>query len=181
MASVWERIGEAAGYAIGAAIFGPSVALARRERRIMRRAFHEWLDEMDGQRLPPIVKGITRRSGSLRGTEPIPFGAELDPFEKRARVDVSLALGRDVTTEISKDGSHVFVGSTNLDTDTAQELVKGVKGSKLARLDAFTIDLRKDRLVIELPVPRDAESWRTIEQALAVLVESWSRRFSSYR
>ena len=94
MASVWERIGEAAGYAIGAAIFGPSVALARRERRIMRRAFHDWLDEIDAERLPPIVKGITRRSGSLRGTEPIPFGTELDPFEKRARIDVALALGR---------------------------------------------------------------------------------------
>jgi len=181
MASVWERIGEAAGYAIGAAIFGPSVALARRERRIMRRAFHEWLDEIDAERLPPPDRGHSKRSGNLRGAERLPFEVELDPFDKRARVDVALALGRDVRTELSKVGRHAIVRGTNLDADTANEIAREVEASALLRVDTCTLDVRKDRLVLDLPAPRDADTWRAIERAISVLAESLSRRFSSYR
>lgn len=197
MASFWEIVAERAGYAIGAAIFGPGAALARRERRALRRAFHDWLDELDAERLPPRGKGMSRRSGSLRGAEPVPFEAELDPFEKRARVDVALALGRDVTAEASKArwvlegvmyrlaspfaaARMVRVDKTSLDRDAAKELADEID-SAFARLETFALDLRKDRVVLEIVAPRDTGTWIAIEKGLVVLVESWTRRWTTYR
>jgi hypothetical protein len=181
MASFWESAATHVGYATGAVIFGPQAAIIRRERRVLRGAFHGWLDEMDAERRVSPSKGIARRSGSLRGAEPIPFEAVLDPMSKRARVDVAMALGRDVTAEMTKVGARVRLGGTTLDADTAHELAREVEASELRRLESFILDLRKDRLVVDLPAPREAESWRAIEKALVVLAESWSRRFSSYR
>jgi hypothetical protein len=179
--SFWERAGEAAGYAIGAIIFGPYGAMIRRERRVIRGAFRDWTDEIDVERLRARSRGIGRRSGSLRGTEPIPFEVELDPFEKRAQVDVALALGRDVRALMSKVGKRVVLGGTNLDADTADELAHEVEASALGGLETFMLDLRKDRLTIDLPAPRDVESWKAIERGLVLLVESWTRRWTTYR
>jgi len=182
MASIWERLGEAAGYAIGAAIFGPAAAIARRERRIMRRAFHGWLDEIDAERLRPRAKGMARRTGSLRGAEPIPFEAELAPFEKRARVDVALALGRDVTAFASKPfAGMVHIDETSLDDASAKELAIEIQHSALGKLETFTLDLRRDRVVLDVAAPRDVETWIAIEKALAMLVETWTQRWTSYR
>lgn len=182
MASFWERVGEGAGYAIGAVIFGPSAALARRERRVLRRAFHGWLDAIDAERLPSRAKGIARRSGSLRGAEPIPFEAELDPFAKRARVDVALALGRDVTAEVSKEWSRaVHIDATNLDEAAAKELVNEIAASAIGHRETFTIDLRKDRLLLDVVAPQEVNVWVAIERALAVLVETWTQRWTPYR
>jgi hypothetical protein len=124
--------------------------------------------------------------------------AELDPTRKLARVDVALALGKDVSAHLARapatiaglklrlaaavaleDG--VRVDGTSLDVDAARELAREVAASELGRLEAFALDLRRDRVVLEVPAPREADSWRAIEKGLVVLTESWSRRFSSYR
>jgi hypothetical protein len=194
MASFWESAAERAGYALAAVVMGPYAAAIRRERRVLRGAFHAWLDELHAERLEPRTKGFTRRSASLRGGEPIPFEAELDPFEKRATVDVAIALGKDVSAEITKarwllDGRPyrvsakriVGVDATSLDEAAANELVREIAESDVGRLDAFLIDLRKDRVVLDIIAPRDVETWKAIERALAVLVQSWSGRWTTYR
>ena len=198
--SSWDvKIGEAVGYAIGAVIFGPTTVLARRERRTLRRAFWDWLDGVDTTRLTPRAKGVTRVSGALRGgAEPIPFEAELDPFMKRASVDVSISLGRDVTIDLSKARwilagvklrlapaiasiGVIRVDATNLDAEAAGEIAHEVAQTPLASLETFTLDLRRDVVQLDLLAPRDAETWRAIETSLVTLAESWSRRWTSYR
>ena len=180
MASFWERAAEHAGYAIGAAIFGPAAAIARRERRVLRRAFNDWLDAIDATRLQRRRKGTSRRAGSLRGTEPIPFEAELDPFAKRARVDVALALGKDVMATISKTHA-VRVDGTSLDDGSAKELAGEIERSAIGKLETFAVELRKDRVLLDVLAPRDVETWIAIEKALAVLVETWTQRWTTYR
>jgi hypothetical protein len=198
----WERVGERAGYALAAVFLGPYAAAIRRERRVLRTAFHGWLDELDAERLVSPAKGTLRRSGSLRGgAEPIPFEAELLLDVKLARVDVALALGKNVTAYLSRarpliaarkgllirmakalaTAADIRVDEASLDVDAACDLAREVAASGLGTLDAFTIDLRKDRVLLEIVAPRDKESWLAIEKALVVLVESWTRRWTTYR
>ncbi len=180
MVPFWERVGERAGYALATLLLGPYAAAIRHERRVLRKAFHGWLDEMNAERLLPRAPGQARRAGALRGAGPIPFEAELDVIKKRARVDVALSLGRDVSAEISK-ARKVRVGATSLDPTAANELAAEIGSCALGQLEAFEIDLHRDRLVLEMVAPREREAWIAIEKALAVLVESWSQRWTTYR
>jgi hypothetical protein len=199
MTSIWERMGEGVGYAIGAVIFGPSAAIARRERRTLRNALHEWADSVDATHARPHAKGLLRYTGALRGSEPIPFEAELDPFEKRATLDVAIGLAKKVEAEVSKarwalDGvkvrlpspfAHVGtirVDDTTLDADTAETLAREIAETPIGALETFSLTLRSDRVVVVVMAPRAPAEWRAIEKALVVLVESWSRRWAaSYR
>jgi hypothetical protein len=198
MEPFWVRVGERAGYAVAAILLGPYAAALRHERRLLRRAFHGWLDDLDATRLEALRTGTSRRSASLRGTSPIPFDAELDVVAKRAHIDAALSLAKDVTAEITKarwmlDGvtvrfagpvtihRRVLVDATNLDEGAANELASEVAATAIGRLDTFRLQLQKDRVMLDVVAPRDADTWVAIEKALAVLVESWSTRFSSYR
>ena len=71
--------------------------------------------------------------------------------------------------------------ATNLDADSRRISRARVAESAIGRLETFALDLRKDRVVLDVVAPREAESWKAIEKALVVLVESWTQRWTSYR
>ena len=180
MASFWERAGERTGYALAAMLLGPYAAALRRERRVLRRAFHDWLDELGAERLSPRAKGQARRSGALRGAAPIPFEAELDVIDKRARIDVALSLGKDVTAQIWK-AEKIHIETSALDAEAKKVVAAEIESSALGALDTFALDLRRDGVVVLLNAPREREAWIAIEKALAVLVETWTQRWTTYR
>jgi hypothetical protein len=208
MKSVWEFLGEKVGYAMAAVVLGPPAAVARRERRILRAALAQWSDEIGAIRLES--RGTMKRAGKLLSAAgSYPFEVRLDPFRKRASLDVATgtlppqargrlaknptrvsaptfryrmtaSLWRSLKPLAEVDG--ITIGSKTLDAETARSLARDAADGGLAKLDTFILEMENERMVLDIVAPTDASQWKTIAAALASFVDACVRRWgSSYR
>jgi hypothetical protein len=187
MASFWERAGERVGYAMAAVLLGPYAAAVRHERRVLRTAFREWIDELEPVVLTPRTTGSLRRVAKLLapgGT--IPFEAEIDPNDKRASIDLSASLPHGTSVTIAKGypmmtGSRAQLEESSLDAAASEAIVHDLARSALSKMEAFRLSIREDRVLLEIVAPRSSDVWRQIGEALGVLVETWTQRWTTYR
>ena len=190
--TLWLRLGEKIGYALGAVTLGPAFLATRRLQRKIRRAFAVWCQRSLRHEKLESPRGRLRRLVTIATSgEPVEIEAELDVGERVARLLVTLPAIPgyvDAKIEISKGaeqakeprvtrGPIVLCGETAL-ADDVDELFSAFER---IRASSFVARMTPDQMELRLSAPEDEADWAAVASALGQVHVWATRRSGAYR